>query len=285
VLDSATLLEIAGGKRRPALLVSIVIPHYRTEELVRLCLRAIRRFTEHPYEVIVVDNNSADESLSYLRQVRWIRLVERGEEVEPNGVNAHAAAMDIGTSYARGDYLLSFHTDTIVKREGWLADLVSRLREAPRAAALGCGKLQNPSRAYRAIKKMWDTHRMRRWLRRLFGLKENPRFRKRDFYPRSYCALYDLSVLRRPGLSFRPTPNCAAGENLYRDILARGYVGIELEPKEMAQYVEHISHATALLGGQRHRHWRTRSKIGRAVKRVMGSEPARQLLTDDTLDR
>ena len=52
-------------------LVSIVVPHYQTPELAKLCLRSIRKFTAGiPCEVIVVDNASRDgTALEYLRQV------------------------------------------------------------------------------------------------------------------------------------------------------------------------------------------------------------------------
>ena len=56
---------------------TICIINYKTELLTKLCLRSIRKFTRTPYQVIVVDNNSCDESLTYLRQVKWIHLIER----------------------------------------------------------------------------------------------------------------------------------------------------------------------------------------------------------------
>ena len=57
--------------------VSICIPHYQVQDLMRLCLRALRRYTDGPpYEVIVVDNGSTDSSLDWLRSVGWITLVE-----------------------------------------------------------------------------------------------------------------------------------------------------------------------------------------------------------------
>ena len=43
---------------------TICIVNYKTLELTRLCLRSIRKFTNYPYEVIVVDNDSGDESLA-----------------------------------------------------------------------------------------------------------------------------------------------------------------------------------------------------------------------------
>ncbi|MDP6381424.1 MAG: glycosyltransferase family 2 protein [Phycisphaerae bacterium] len=284
MIDSETLIEIAGGNLRPERLVSIVIPHYRTEELVRLCLRAIRSFTDFPCETIVVDNNSADGSLDYLRGVRWIRLVERGDEVESASPLAHGAAMDIGAAAARGKYLLSFHTDTIVKKPGWLEQLVCRLEAVHKGAALGCGKLET-GEFYKALKSLWDTHWMRRGLRRLFGMSENPRYRQREFYPNSYCALYDLTVLRDLNLSFMPTEIYTAGEKLYHDLIGRGYAGVELTVKQMAEYVHHISHATSHLAGGSHKHWRAHGKFRRALERVTGTEVAEKLLNDESLDR
>ncbi|HUX15684.1 MAG TPA: glycosyltransferase, partial [Phycisphaerae bacterium] len=137
MLDRDELEAIRDGRLTPEDLASIVIPHYQTEELMRLCLRAIRRLTAHPFEAIVVDNNSGDGSLNYLRRVGWIRLIERGGEAETDVVRAHASAMDAGLRAARGRWLVSLHTDTIVRREGWMASLIARLEAEPRAAALG----------------------------------------------------------------------------------------------------------------------------------------------------
>ena len=64
---------------------TICVVNYRTVDFTRLCLRSIRRFTEYPCEVIVVDNNSQDESLEYLKSLRWIRLLQRNTDGDPGG--------------------------------------------------------------------------------------------------------------------------------------------------------------------------------------------------------
>ena len=46
---------------------TICIINYKTEDFTRLCLRSIRKFTRYPYEVMVIDNNSADGSPEYLQ--------------------------------------------------------------------------------------------------------------------------------------------------------------------------------------------------------------------------
>jgi hypothetical protein len=266
-------------------LASIVIPHFRTEDLVRLCLRAIRRLTDPPYEVIVVDNHSADASLEYLRQVRWIRLIERGPETERLVSAAHGAAMDIGTAAARGRWLVSLHTDTIVRRSGWLGELLERLRTAPRAAALGTDKMDLEPAWYRAMKRLWNTHRMKALGRRMAGLPPNPKYEPKPWYPRSFCAVYRLDVVRQLGLTWQPAPNFTAGELLYRGLVEAGYEAVRLDPETMHQYVEHVAHATALLSRGGIRHWRGNQKVGRALARTMSSDLARELLNDGSLDR
>jgi len=285
MLDTDQLVAIRDGRETPDGLASIVIPHYRTPDLARLCLRAIRRLTLHPYEVIVVDNHSGDGSADALRQVAWIRLIERGPETEAEAVYAHASAMDLGTRAARGRWLVSLHTDTIVRREGWLRDLVGRLEADATAGALGSGKLESDPAWYRAMKRLWDTHRMRAFARRLIGLPADARHQPLGWYPRSYCAMYRLDIIRRLGLSWQPAPGHPTGDLLYRGLVDAGYTGIRLSPEEMHRYVEHVSHATALLGRGGIGHWRGNRKVGRRLRRLMGSDLAQQLLRDESLDR
>jgi hypothetical protein len=285
MLDRDQLEAIRTGQATPNDLASIVIPHYQTEDLARLCLRAIRRLTDHPYEVIVVDNHSQDGSLEYLRRVGWIRLIERGPQAEPKAVYAHAGAMDAGTAAARGRWLVSFHSDTIVRREGWLSAFIGRLKAAPRAAALGADKIDTDPAWYRAMKRLWNTRRMKAAGRRLLRLPPDPRLEPPPWYPRSFCAVYRLDLVRQLGLTWQPAPRHPAGDLLYRGLVAAGYEGVRLESDEMHQYVEHVAHATALLGRGGIGHWRGNQKARRALARVFGSDLARELLSDDSLDR
>jgi len=285
MVDRHELEEIRHGRRLPGELASIVIAHYQTPELARLCLRAIRRLTDHPFEAIVVDNHSTDGSLDALRRIGWIRLIERGPETEDEAVAAHAGAMDVGMAAARGRWLVSLHTDTIVRREGWLGPLLARLRANPRAAALGSGKLEADPSWYRAMKRLWDTHRARSFLRRAAGLAPDPRIEPAAWYPRSFCAIYRLDLVRQLGLNWQPAPEHPTGELLYRGLVAAGYEGVQLSADEMRGYVEHVAHATALLARGGLNHWRGNWKVRRALKRFMRTDLARELLRDDSLDR
>ncbi len=288
MIDSETLHNIAAGRVRPAGLVSIVIPHYETPELARLCLRAIRRFTTVPYEVLVVDNGSGDgASLEYLRGVSWIRLVERpAAEVPAEGALAHATALDAGLAEARGELLPALHTDTIARGEAWLSALREPMQADDRVAVVGCDKIDAPSPAWRLLKAAVDGKSYRRMARRALGRPVPEELRSRAPHARSFCALYRREVLCREGLGFVPNRMRTAGEEVYHGLLERGYRGVLVPPRRMRELVMHVVHATAYLSERRTiRTGRVRRRTRRRIRRLLREPWIRHLLEDDSLDQ
>jgi glycosyltransferase involved in cell wall biosynthesis len=112
-------------------LISIIIPQYKTFEVTRLCLRALKKFSKLDIEIIVVDNNSQDESVAYLKRNKWIKLIENHNA--PIGGQGHKQALDIGIKAANGEWVLLFHSDTIVLTDGWDITLLELLNRYPNA--------------------------------------------------------------------------------------------------------------------------------------------------------
>ncbi len=111
--------------------VSIVIPVYNKIAWTEACLRSL---AEHagpvPFEVIVVDDASSDETAERLLEVGGIQSIRNVHNLGFIGsCNAGAAA-------ARGEYLLFLNNDTVVTA-GWLEALVDCIEEAPRAGLVG----------------------------------------------------------------------------------------------------------------------------------------------------
>ena len=76
--------------------VSILIPHYKTLELTKLCLRLLRKNSAlGRIKTIVVDNDSQDESSEYLKTVNWIHLIHRPKVEGESGTVAHGNALDL----------------------------------------------------------------------------------------------------------------------------------------------------------------------------------------------
>ena len=262
-------------------LVSIGIVHYQTKELVKLCLRAIRKFTGTPYEVIVVDNASRDDSIEYLRSVKWIRLAERND-LETTGPASHAEGLSVAYRRARGNYFLSLHTDTIVKSYGWLDKLLEPMRKDSSVAIVGSTKPEGPP-ILAFLKSLTDKRRWRRLFGRLAASREAFEVHDPAPYARTFCALYRMEVLRQLRLDFNLEGNCRVGENVYRKALEAGYAARLLPPKELAHLVDHITHATASINRLVRSH-RTARKAQRALKRTFSNSLYKTLLEDASLD-
>jgi len=119
--------------------ISIIIVSYNVKYFLEQCLcsllRAVDRLDcgpgEERSEILVIDNHSADESLSYLRaRFPVARFVANAENT------GFARACNQGLSMARGDYVLFLNPDTIVAEDS-LEKSLAFLMSHSRAGALG----------------------------------------------------------------------------------------------------------------------------------------------------
>jgi glycosyltransferase involved in cell wall biosynthesis len=260
---------------------TICVVNYRTLEFTRLCLRSIRKFTPQPYEVIVVDNDSRDASVDYLRSLSWIRLIERRNARDASGGDAHGAALDAALAECRTEFFVSLHSDSFLRRENWLGDLLAHF--GPRTACVGSGKLE--------LRPLWqqrlhDAFDFRMHLRRLFRTPDPAG--KYRYYNRTICCVYRTEVLRRENLSFLMDRDkgLTAGKKLYFELVDRGYPTVELSPAVMARYVVHLTHATEpVVVKDDIKRNKTVHKIQWRIDRVMNEPWVRDILADDSLDR
>jgi len=270
---------------------TICIPHWQVKELVTLCLRAIRKFTNNvKYEIVVVDNGSKDESLEYLRKLSWIKLIERGNHTPENWVQAFRTALDVGFDGCKSEYFLIMHTDTIVKHPDWLKRMVSHFEKDPRCGAVGAWKLELKHPLLQFTKKITDTKKFKLWLRRTLLRDQNARQLKRQMCPRDYCAIYRAEPVKRLGLKFDaegPLKGYTAGEQMYYQLKQKGYHAHIIPTAEMMKYMVHLAHATAgLRPKQRHlRHWKAQKKSERKIRKFFNSPLVQELRHDESLDK
>jgi GT2 family glycosyltransferase len=114
--------------------VSIVVITRDHLVFTKLCLESVLANTDYPaYELIVVDNGSGGELLSYLDELKdrfsFIRVVRN----ETN--RGFAAANNQGLAQATGDRFVLLNNDTIVP-QGWLTRLIGHLDD-PLVGAVG----------------------------------------------------------------------------------------------------------------------------------------------------
>ena len=141
---TAALPEVNHGDDRKAIdqgmfIASIVIPVFNKADLTKQCLTELARVTEGvSYEVIVVDNDSSDETAEFLSSLRGdIQVITNPENF------GFAKACNQGAAAANGKYVVFLNNDTIPK-PGWLKSLVSEVDSHEDVAVVG-SKLLYPN--------------------------------------------------------------------------------------------------------------------------------------------
>jgi len=262
---------------------TICIANYKTLDFIRLCLRSIRKFTKYPYDVIVIDNDSQDQSLEYLKSLKWIRLIEsRPYAGRTTGGYAHAAALDLGLQDCNTEFFVSVHSDAFVQKDNWLTDLIGYFGNDENVACVGSGKIELTPKWKTLLKKVTD---LQTFTRKLF--REPDPIGKHRYYNRTICCLYRTDVLHREKLSFGMDQDkgLTGGKKLYFELVDRGYNTVELPPKVLGRYVIHLAHATQAFNPQEFTlRKKTIRKCNRMVEKVMSSELVQSILSDDLLD-
>lgn len=105
-------------------LVSIVVPTRDRVDLLRRCVAGLRKRTDYPcWEVVIVDNGSADPAavafIASLERDRRFRVVR-----DENPFN-YAALCNLGVGAARGEVVVLLNNDVNPIAADWLAEMVA----------------------------------------------------------------------------------------------------------------------------------------------------------------
>ncbi|MBI2028483.1 MAG: glycosyltransferase family 2 protein [Candidatus Levybacteria bacterium] len=133
--------------------LSIIILSYNTKDLTRRCIQSVRKqykkeLIDKKLEIIVIDNNSSDDSASLLSDLKKEILASRRSgsnfTLIQNRENlGFAKGCNFGAKNAKGKYLLFLNSDTTVLDRGFLR-MTEFLDNHKEAGILG-GRLLNPN--------------------------------------------------------------------------------------------------------------------------------------------
>ncbi|MEW6663328.1 MAG: glycosyltransferase family 2 protein [Bacillota bacterium] len=109
---------------------SIIILTFNALPFTRECIESVRRFTNEPYELIVVDNGSSDGTAEYLQHLTGIKLIRN----KTNG--GYSRGNNQGIAVSQGEYVVFLNNDTVVTAD-WLKKLLTCIRSDSRIGAVG----------------------------------------------------------------------------------------------------------------------------------------------------
>lgn len=122
-------------------MISVVIPAYNEEKNIARCLEGFtKQKTREAFEIILVDNNSADRTVkiakTYLTKIP-LRIIS-----EPKKGRGHARAS--GFSHAKGNIILSTDADAVVPPD-WIEHMARSFDSPQVVAVTGTGKMIDAS--------------------------------------------------------------------------------------------------------------------------------------------
>ena len=135
--------RIIGARRRAGIddvstegpAVSVVVPNWNGRGWLPGCLGSVYKQQLAAAELIVVDNGSEDDSLSYLRAEHPdVRVISLGRNT------GFAHAVNRGLEASRSEFIAVLNTDVVLTTD-WLMRMVAALARHPDAAAVACKML------------------------------------------------------------------------------------------------------------------------------------------------
>jgi cellulose synthase/poly-beta-1,6-N-acetylglucosamine synthase-like glycosyltransferase len=118
-------------KNKKLFFVSIIIPAYNAAGTVEDCLHALvaQEYPEEKYEIIIVDNNSSDNTADIIRKFPIVYLLEEK-------IQSSYAARNRGIEKAKGD-ILAFTDSDCIPGPRWLEEGVKNFVESSMGAVAG----------------------------------------------------------------------------------------------------------------------------------------------------
>jgi len=119
--------------------ISIVIPVYNGEKYIERCIRSLlgQDYPSCAYEILVVDNNSSDNTCRLVERHPRVSLLKESEQ-------GSYAARNLGIAHAKGE-VIAFTDPDCSPLPDWLSQIAGSLAEDRRQIVLGKREYISPS--------------------------------------------------------------------------------------------------------------------------------------------
>lgn len=222
--------------------VSITIMSNDQHDILRECLIRLQKYTDIPYEVILVDDNSSpsykEEDFAGLGEITIVRMPKRS-----NCCNLR----NIGMEMAKTEFVFWVDNDTMVN-ENWYKPMLDKMKSDPTIGLVG-----QPKDAYMIRKPFLPLTQREAMVEYQYARDYNHANNEADFIT-SYCVLVRKKAFRPIFCYNMPTP--MVDPELGAVVKANGYkVVVTDEPIN----VVHMGSATPRPGGRNYLFYLTRN--------------------------
>jgi GT2 family glycosyltransferase len=115
-------------------LVTLLVLNWNGKKYLKNCIDSLLRTTYRPLEILVVDNNSTDGSLSLIEGMVGVTIHRLQQNL------GYAAGNNIGFERAQGKYIAALNNDLTVEPD-WLDAAVATLERYDRVGIIACRQM------------------------------------------------------------------------------------------------------------------------------------------------
>ena len=114
--------------------VSVVILTWNGLEHTKECISSLARLADNDLvDVVVLDNGSTDETVPYLREIQWVKLIEHGRN------SGFTAGNNLAIAQCDPDSdIVLLNNDIVVEQADWIERLQETAYSAPDIGIVGC---------------------------------------------------------------------------------------------------------------------------------------------------
>ncbi|MDO8141866.1 MAG: glycosyltransferase, partial [Candidatus Brocadiales bacterium] len=171
--------------------VSIIILTWNALDYTQKCVHSIQNHTNHPHEIVFVDNASTDGTVEYLRKL--IKEHPNYKLIENHENKGFAVGNNQGVAIATGEYVMLLNNDVLVS-DGWLESLVESLEMDKNIGMVG--PITNSISGRQQVNKIPYTdeqgfYKFAQEIRKTYKGRLTPRYRVAGFAVLMRKALYE----------------------------------------------------------------------------------------------
>jgi N-acetylglucosaminyl-diphospho-decaprenol L-rhamnosyltransferase len=145
---------------------SVVIVTFNNQQSIKSCLDSVLK-SSGDFEVIVVDNNSEDDTVAITRKYKEVKLIKSDKNL------GFSKANNLGASYAKGEFLIFLNPDTKISEKDTLEKLCSYL-ESSQYGLIGPKLVQQNGQTQKSARNLPSVWRAIQEY--IFGIKDSFNF-------------------------------------------------------------------------------------------------------------